>query len=262
MVYRRFGYIQARLLLEKQEDLRSLEQELENFDKELAATDERYLQKRNLPQSLAGPRQELMEKLEAKFCEYGKLLTTAHELVALNRPAASDYKSVENYIYNNHPLIKREEDWIVCKEDLITLRPGREHAWLDFGIEHLLKWMRCPLIEYIFCSDETKEKSGDNGDEKYFTRSRIDRLVLTIITGMILMLLIVPVYILYHLVEKTGNKTTDAKCIGTLLIFTLLFSAALSLFTRAKRHEILGAAAAYCAVLVVFLGNVGNTQIG
>ena len=46
-------------------------------------------------------------------------------------------------------------------------------------------------------------------------------------------------------------------CIGTLLIFTLAFSSALSIFTKARRHEILAAAATYCAVLVVFLGNVG-----
>lgn len=62
-----------------------------------------------------------------------------------------------------------------------------------------------------------------------------------------------------------------------LLIFTLIFSGILSLFTNAKRHEILGSAAAYvaasnlwyercligdenryCAVLVVFIGNVGK----
>jgi hypothetical protein len=36
----------------------------------------------------------------------------------------------------------------------------------------------------------------------------------------------------------------------------LLFSAELTFFTRAKRHEILAAAAGYCAVLVVFIGNV------
>jgi lipopolysaccharide export LptBFGC system permease protein LptF len=40
-----------------------------------------------------------------------------------------------------------------------------------------------------------------------------------------------------------------------VLIFTLFFSAALSLFTKATRQEVFAATAAYCAVLVVFLGN-------
>jgi hypothetical protein len=73
---------------------------------------------------------------------------------------------------------------------------------------------------------------------------------------MILFLLIVPIYLLYHLVTTLKSGRADADCLGVLLISTLAFSAVLSIFTRAKRHEILGSAAAYCAVLVVFLGNV------
>lgn len=96
---------------------------------------------------------------------------------------------------------------------------------------------------------------------------------------MIVALLIVPIYLLYNLVKDTDGKLDDnatGVCIAILLVCTLLFSAVLSAFTRAKRHEILGAAAAYvdhpnltpiltsadrgsyCAVLVVFLGNVNG----
>ena len=78
---------------------------------------------------------------------------------------------------------------------------------------------------------------------------------------MILFLLIIPIYVLWHLagqLEK-GQASASAVTIGVLLVFTLIFSAVLSLFTRARRHEILGAAAAYCAVLVVFISNVGQT---
>lgn len=60
-------------------------------------------------------------------------------------------------------------------------------------------------------------------------------------------LLIVPIYLLYSLVSHTNgtlDRSATAVCIGILLGFTLLFSAVLSLFTRARRHEILGAAAA------------------
>jgi len=190
------------------------------------------------------------------------LMTAAKQLVALNRPAKADYRSVENYFHNHRPQRKLEEQWIYCKEDLVTLRPGREHAWLDAGIEHLLRWMHpfCrPFISYFFSSQETQKKS-DSKYEVYFDRPRIERLVAAIITVMLLVLLVVPIYILFHLVDTMGTSRTDALCIGTLLIFTLAFSAVLSLFTRARRHEILGAAAGYCAVLVVFLGNVGSPR--
>jgi len=65
---------------------------------------------------------------------------------------------------------------------------------------------------------------------------------------MITALLIVPIYLLYSLVQGKDGKLdrhTTGICITILMVCTLLFSAVLSLFTRAKRHEILGAAAAY-----------------
>jgi hypothetical protein len=81
---------------------------------------------------------------------------------------------------------------------------------------------------------------------------------------MILVLLVTPIYILFRLSDNNypGDGRTSALSIGVLLVFTLAFSAELSLFTRARRHEILGAAAAYCAVLVVFFGNVGTRNAG
>jgi uncharacterized membrane protein YhaH (DUF805 family) len=93
--------------------------------------------------------------------------------------------------------------------------------------------------------------------EIYYTPSRIAKLTNGILTVIILVLLVVPIYILYHMVHDIGTRDAYMTCIGTLLIFTLAFSSVLSLFTKARRHEILAAAAAYCAVLVVFLGNVG-----
>ena len=72
MIYRRFGYLQARLLLEKQDQLRRLEWDLDLMDEE---------DKRAQPRSLitfetadagkAQVRQELMQKIEEKFRDYG-----------------------------------------------------------------------------------------------------------------------------------------------------------------------------------------------
>jgi hypothetical protein len=60
-------------------------------------------------------------------------------------------------------------------------------------------------------------------------------------------LLILPVYALYHVSSAFGTlntNTSNATCVGILLVATLLFSAVLALFTKARRHEILGASAA------------------
>jgi len=110
-----------------------------------------------------------------------------------------------------------------------------------------------------------------------YSRKGIDVVALLVITAMVLALLIIPVYILWHLTRAIQSGEDTAIIIGILLDFTLTFSGTLSLLTRAQRHEILASAAAcvmskvlpsiprkltsvdrYCAVLVVFIGNVGQ----
>lgn len=78
----------------------------------------------------------------------------------------------------------------------------------------------------------------------YYSRERINCLANTIITFMVLVLLIVPIYMLYHLINDINTGRAYAICMGILVVSTLAFSAVLCLFTRAKRHEILAAAAA------------------
>ncbi|KAI4234524.1 MAG: hypothetical protein L6R40_006729 [Gallowayella cf. fulva] len=80
-------------------------------------------------------------------------------------------------------------------------------------------------------------------EEKPIQR-RVDRLVTLLISGIMLVLLVIPTYALYRVTNLKEDSTTNAKCIGILLVATLIFSAVLSLFTKAKRHEILGASAA------------------
>jgi hypothetical protein len=59
----------------------------------------------------------------------------------------------------------------------------------------------------------------------------------------LLCLLILPVFILYNFTIVNQLDVTYTSSIGVILVFTLVFSAVLSLFTQAKRHEIFGAAA-------------------
>ena len=59
----------------------------------------------------------------------------------MNQPSKSEHQSVWNYLVNTKPVVEEERSFILHKEDLVTLRVGREHAWLDSAIEHLLKWL-------------------------------------------------------------------------------------------------------------------------
>jgi hypothetical protein len=72
MMYRRFGYVQSRLLLEQQDELRILEEELGEMDQAIHATDPEFSRTRDLPQDVRLPREKLIGKLQNAYCTYGK----------------------------------------------------------------------------------------------------------------------------------------------------------------------------------------------
>ncbi|KAH7050181.1 hypothetical protein B0J12DRAFT_89133 [Macrophomina phaseolina] len=255
MMYRRFGWIQSRLLLNKQNEISDLEKDLELEDG-FPPKDEPINGEVTRYEGTSEYKQQILKDLEKKFCEYSQLISAARDMMLMHRPTSSEYRSLRSYCDYSANLSELDEEWVHCKEDLITLRPGREHAWLDRAIEEALRRLPRRIVRGAFCSKETQEKTTQP-HPVYYTRGRIEVFAAGVITFMILVLLVVPTYVLYHLTNdiEQGSRTT-ALCIGILLVFTLAFSAVLSLFTRARRHEILAAAAAYCAVLVVFLGNV------
>ncbi|KAL5383150.1 hypothetical protein DPSP01_006126 [Paraphaeosphaeria sporulosa] len=252
MIYRRFGFIQSRLILDKQDELRELEKRLDKLDRVEAKIDERWPRTRDLPDEHLERRTELLKEVEETFCSYVNLLNAARKMVAMNHPSKVDYNSVRNWMRLRNPLMEREASWIDHEEDMVTLRAGREHAWLDSSIETFLRWFHCPLLEQVFGDERSRTKSSGTKSpgtkssdiEVYYSRQQVTRLANCIITAMILILLIVPIYILYHLINDVKTDKAYAICIGVLVVATLAFSAVLSLFTKAKRHEILAAAAA------------------
>lgn len=74
MLYRRFGFLQARLLLNKQDQLRALEEKLDRLDAMDRGDDEDYLTSRELDDADERPRTKLLKTIETKFKEYGRFL--------------------------------------------------------------------------------------------------------------------------------------------------------------------------------------------
>jgi hypothetical protein len=81
-------------------------------------------------------------------------------------------------------------------------------------------------------NQDSKQKT--DGDEVYYTRSRIDVFVGLIIIFMILVLLVVPIYLLWNVTIDPETPHSNAVCIGILLVSALLFSAGLAAFTSTK----------------------------
>jgi hypothetical protein len=72
-IYRRFGWIQSRLLLDKQEELRILEADLEKLDLEISRDDGDALCSRMLhEENFAQRHRKILSDMETAFCAYCK----------------------------------------------------------------------------------------------------------------------------------------------------------------------------------------------
>lgn len=89
--------------------------------------------------------------------DVGQILLQAQQMVAMNKPSDRDHLSLQNFMENGfqengepvRPLIKEDTEFVYRKEDLITLRPGRESAWLDAIVERALKMIHCAPIKVL-----------------------------------------------------------------------------------------------------------------
>lgn len=248
-MFRRFDTLHARLLLHKQDKIRELEEELSFRDQadDQNKETQKYLKCREDADDQDAPksgrsRADIMKDIEKVLLEYGTLLDQAYKFEAMERPTDRDHASLTYFFDNEAPVCESDRDFLLHKEDLITIRAGRDHAWLDAAVESVLRLYPCAPTKYLFCDKETRAKS-DNPKIHYFTRSRINFFVTMIITFLILVLLVVPIGVLYYLSVYKAGGAGDFLVIGVLLICTLVFSCALSLFTKAKRHELLAASA-------------------
>ena len=75
-----------------------------------------------------------------------ELLIKARELVSFQRPTDRDYRSVRTWLHNLRPIVEQEEGYIELREDIVSLRHGREWAGFDGMIESLLHKLNCKLI--------------------------------------------------------------------------------------------------------------------
>jgi hypothetical protein len=74
MLYRKFGFLQARILLNKQDELRELEKDLDRLDKVDQGKDPSLLKSREKDDATNGRRKKLLNDIEGKFTEYGQLI--------------------------------------------------------------------------------------------------------------------------------------------------------------------------------------------
>ncbi|KAI9658412.1 MAG: hypothetical protein M1821_002545 [Bathelium mastoideum] len=271
-LYRGFSYLHGRVLLDLQDEVTVLERELDRFDdedKEGSSIQKRTLRSRKFDiresdrqWQVTGirTRRHVLREIRAKLAEYDDVLIKARDIVSFRKPSPGDYDSVKRWIFDNKPLIAYggEDEFINWKEDMVSLHQGGEWAVFDGLLIALLRWLKADFIQNLFRTRELRKKAGGDHTVKLYTTERVETFVNLLITPVLCATLVLPIIAMYSL-NISGARSAYRSAVVVLVVFTLLFTGAMPLFTKAGRNEIFAAAAAYCAVLVVFISNFSTS---
>lgn len=157
MIFRRFNYLHTTLILRRQHEITTIERLLDFMDGRDDTNNKRLLRQRETDVESCPAtkfegltRTQLLDRLEDTMAKYDQLLINAQHLAAINRPTEREYRSVASFIKHQAPLVDGEVDYIYHKSDVVTLRPGRETAWLDHAVLTMAKRLPKRLIDLLY----------------------------------------------------------------------------------------------------------------
>ncbi|KAF2492985.1 hypothetical protein BU16DRAFT_620278 [Lophium mytilinum] len=245
VTFRYFGRLHARILLQKQDEIIELEERLDELDRN-EATAHFHRSRRHDRNTI---RQDILREAERKLEDYNKLLHSYYEHIERPKPERMKTQSVCNWMNGNKPLIQPESTFLNDFDDLSTPNERTDQGGLDRVLEKYAYSLRKngPRKQFFSALDDSS-KSNDR-HVLLLSPSRIHAVSRFLTTALAVLTLTVPIVVLYVV-----HAMTSRLCIISL--FTALFSSALSWLTHSRNYEIFSATAAYCAVMVVFVGNI------
>ncbi|KAK4547221.1 hypothetical protein LTR36_001443 [Oleoguttula mirabilis] len=218
LIARRYSLLHTRVMLYRQAELAQLERDLLELDKEDAGEKDRAL--KGVKFLARGPRgadrKELIGEIEEKLKQYDDIVMRQREMASLPSASTRNYTSVNNYLYHNAPLSTVDQELFGADSDFAALVDPKEAVSLDGFIEDCLSMIPCRATKVLFSTPEQRASTDDKLVHLY-AKSLV---------------------VLFRAEESGAVK------ILIILLFTLFFSVALSIFTKAQRHEVFAATAA------------------
>jgi len=247
-LFRRFAILRARSLLYKEAELTDLEEQLKILDEEDQG-DWKVAHSIHVDDGDQNEvRRDLMIKINQRLKEYDDMLLRDRQARQLPKVSKTLYLEFFDYLYTENSLGRDDQRFVNHSDDFVSLS-DYENSWIDGLLHRLMCHCRGGILRKIFVSHDDQIKTSDE-HVNFYTEARMESFIKTLIAFISTTLLLTPMY-LFLMVPMSTNVIA---C--TVLIFIFLFSAAISTFTDARRPEVLAATAGYCAVLVVFVGNL------
>lgn len=240
LIYRKFGYLRNRVLLNKQAEIIELEERLHNLDLRDQDNDEWRLFSRSYDNSQpTTPRRALLQQIEDKLREYDDLLFRQQKLVSIGKPNERDHLSLFNWVWNNKPVVNEDFDFMFHKTDLVKLENRPEDNWFDGMLQDLVMAIfNNNLVRFVFGRRDDNARIGEDKTITFLTPERIDTMVKIVMACITMLLLIIPVILLYVLNTSKNSK------LGIVLAWIFLFAVVTATFTQSRRYEVIAGTAA------------------
>ncbi len=113
MMFRRFRHFSARLILEKQDDIRIIETELRELDEADSSPtpdgkpSRKWKTRHRQDRREAEKRRKLFARAEKAYKEYADLLAAAQQLATLGAPRKYDSENVFKFVKEANPVVRR-----------------------------------------------------------------------------------------------------------------------------------------------------------
>ncbi|EXJ83358.1 hypothetical protein A1O1_06979 [Capronia coronata CBS 617.96] len=245
MIFRRFGYLRARLLVWHQDRLREIEKSLEDLDwKDFnnEPTRRALCCREGDDRRHPAKRKQLFNKLNRELKLYDDLLKRSAEIRQFDAPSQRDREAVAAFIWNDGQLSQRDRSYIQHVDDLMAICSDKESSWIHGLLLALSLRISAgrSFLRYCFRSSTQRRKlSGGTLRLELFDKGRFDAFVAFIYTMILICLIMGPVMILYRIRHVDGYRQ-----ILVALAFATMFAGLCSSATSAKRHEVFAATAA------------------
>ncbi|KAE8441481.1 hypothetical protein EG329_004905 [Mollisiaceae sp. DMI_Dod_QoI] len=254
-VFRRFGRISARLLVQLEIDLTDLERELDNLDKKDASSplvEPRLRGFERFPED-DGSQREVLEKIHKKICEYFEVLLYESQVRALEKAPPRHHLGLFTWMRNRKPLGDERDDFIFHLEDFVSVAKQSEKGTrIADLLESFVTWCPNPITKYILQTERERSKVEDDYVDQYSVK-RVSIFNRVIAVFLAICILLIPVMLLF-LVEMSKQAMA-----WIVFVFVLAFCCMVTVTTEAKVQDIFISTAAYAAVLVTFLGNLNHS---
>ncbi|MCJ1350419.1 MAG: hypothetical protein MMC33_000400 [Icmadophila ericetorum] len=239
---RRFGNLNARVILSLQDQLSQLEEDLAALDNQFSSQDYEDLNNGSFRREPKPERAELINNIYLKLKDCNQFLLTCSQLRERPKAGKKEIENIENWFWGNPGAILEEEsNYIKHSDDLMTIVP-KEKSPLRRVLERnksfqLLGLFNAALADQTFFDPKVIRYQSDARIEKFVT-------IIVIISGIVM--LIAPLWILEFV---SGRRVQLEVITGFVVVFLVLIASV----THAQPSESLAATAGYAAVLMVFL---------